>query len=110
MYGYPGVSLAKGPSGPQVGTAAVRDRAVTPAVVTLAAGARASAALQIAEAGNYSAATCQPSAASGLRVFAPGDTTALYVAEPNLQGCAATGVDLLTVQPVTSPSGTTGAG
>lgn len=109
LYGYPGVSVVKSPSGPAVGTAAQRDAAATPAVVTIAPQGTASAPLQIALAGNYPSARCQPTPASGLSVYPPGSTTALYVALAHLTGCAASGVDILTVQPVATPSGPSGA-
>jgi hypothetical protein len=42
--------------------------------VKLVAGGVAHAWLQVAEAGNYPAATCQPVTAHWLRVYAPGET------------------------------------
>ena len=109
MYGYPGVSLVSGTGHTQIGSAATRSPAVTPSVVTLAPGGRATAQLQVADAGNYPTSRCSPAPASGLLVYAPGDKTALYVGGNNLTACAAAGVSILSVQAVAAASGAAGA-
>jgi Protein of unknown function (DUF4232) len=75
--------------------------------VQLAAGGAAHAWLQVAEAGNYPAATCQPVTAHWLRVYAPGQTQALYVSHA-FDACASASAPLLTVMPVRSGQGVQG--
>jgi hypothetical protein len=79
LFGYPGVSFVSGPSGSQIGEPASRNPAVTAATVTLAPGAVAHVTLQVVDALNYSKSACQPVTAHWLRVFPPGQFTALYV-------------------------------
>jgi len=92
LYGYPGVSAYRGALR-QVGPAASR---ITErrAVVTLAPGATAHAALRITDTG----AVCGRSgvSADGLRVYAPGQRTARTISAPLIvcahQGTLAVGV------------------
>ncbi len=79
LYGYPGVSFVSGPSGSQIGAAATRNPAVTPATVTLAPGAAAHVTIRVVDALNYSKSACKPVTANWLKVFPPGQFTALYV-------------------------------
>jgi hypothetical protein len=79
LFGYPGVSFVTGPSGSQIGEPASRNPAVTPATVTLAPGAVGHVTLQVVDALNYSKSACQPVTGHWLRVFPPGQYTALYV-------------------------------
>ncbi|HUY52834.1 MAG TPA: DUF4232 domain-containing protein [Streptosporangiaceae bacterium] len=79
LFGYPGVSFVTGPAGSQIGDPASRNPAVTAATVTLAPGAVAHATLQVVDALNYSKSDCAPVTAHWLRVFPPGQFTALYV-------------------------------
>src|SRR5438876_4223381 len=81
LYGYPGMSFvtAGDGSGSQIGAAAQENPSFGKVPVQLAAGGAAHAWLQVAEAGNYPSATCQPVKAHWLRVYAPGETQALYV-------------------------------
>src|SRR5436853_495962 len=81
LYGYPGMSFvtAGDGSGSQIGAAAQENPSFGKVPVQLAAGGAAHAWLQVAEAGNYPATTCQPVTAHWLRVYAPGETQALYV-------------------------------
>jgi hypothetical protein len=72
-----------------------------------AAGGVAHAWLQVAEAGNYPAATCQPVTAHWLRVYAPGETQALYVSHA-FDACSSDSAPLLTVMPVRSGQGVQG--
>src|SRR3954471_4486034 len=100
LDGYPGVSFVAPSSGKQVGAAASRNPQHAAALVTLAPGATASALLQIANEANYPAAACQPTDVSGLRVYPPGATTALYVAFRSVQKACSTNVNQLSVQAV----------
>jgi len=79
LYGYPGVSFATGPSGSQIGEPASRNPAVAPATVILAPGGTAHVTIQVVDALNYSKSDCQPVTAHWLKVFPPGQFTALYV-------------------------------
>ncbi len=79
LFGYPGVSWVTSPSGSQIGRPATRNPAVTPAAVVLAPGQTAHVTLQVVDALNYSKSTCQPVTAHWLKIFPPGQFTALYV-------------------------------
>src|SRR3954447_11021190 len=100
LDGYPGVSFVAPSSGKQVGAAASRNPQHPAALVTLAPGATASALLQIANEANYPASTCQPTDVSGLRVYPPGATTALYVAFKSPQKACSSNVNQLSVQAI----------
>jgi hypothetical protein len=88
LDGYPGASFVASPSGNPIGSPADRNPGVTPAPVTLAPGATAHATLQVVDAQNYSAATCDPVTAHWLRIYPPGQTTAVEVSFTTLV-CAA---------------------
>ena len=109
LYGYPGVSFVTADSGAgrQIGAAAQENPGLPKVAVRLAAGGVAHAWLQVAEAGNYPAATCQPVTAHWLRVFAPGETEALYVNHA-FNACSSASAPLLTVMPVRSGQGVQG--
>jgi hypothetical protein len=79
LLGYPGVSLVSGPSHVQIGLAAKRSATVPVRRVTLARGATAHAVLQIVDALNYPAATCQPAKATDVRVYPPNQTAPALV-------------------------------
>ncbi|HXO25603.1 MAG TPA: DUF4232 domain-containing protein [Streptosporangiaceae bacterium] len=109
LYGYPGLSLvtADGSAGRQIGAAAQRDPGFGKVSVRLPAKGVAHAWLQIAEAGNYPASACRPTAAHWLRVFPPGDTAARYVSV-SFSACASASTPLLTIMPVRSGPGVQG--
>ena len=109
LYGYPGMSFvtAGNGSGSQIGAAAQQNPSFGKVPVKLAAGAVAHAWLQVAEAGNYPAATCQPVTVHWLRVYAPGETQALYVSHA-FDACSSDSAPLLTVMPVRSGQGIQG--
>jgi hypothetical protein len=109
LYGYPGVSFVTADSGAgrQIGAAAQENPGLPKVAVRLAADGVAHAWLQVAEAGNYPAATCQPVTAHWLRVFAPGETEALYVNHA-FNACSSASAPLLTVMPVRSGQGVQG--
>ena len=113
LFGYPGVSFVTGPSGSQIGEPASRNPAVTPTTVTLAPGAVAHVTLQVVDALNYSKSACQPVTAHWLRVFPPGQFTALYVKFSALTCSAKLPVKLgtpLTVDAVKGGEGKPGQG
>lgn len=98
LYGYPGVSIGTGGPYHQVGFAAVENPSPPRELVTLSPGAVASAVLQVAEAGNYSASQCRPERTSEMKVYPPNQTQALYTPF-SATGCAGS-VRLLTVSVV----------
>ncbi|QSE93809.1 DUF4232 domain-containing protein [Rhodococcus pseudokoreensis] len=98
LHGYPGVSYVAAPDGPQVGAAAERDGG-TETPVTVAPGARATAAVRATVVQNYPADTCGPTPVAGFRVYPPNDTGSVFLPYPTT-GCAQTGVKQLSVQPV----------
>jgi hypothetical protein len=101
LFGYPGVSLTGGSPPAQIGAAADRDHTKTATQVTLAAGATASAVVQVVQAGNYSASSCDPQPASAMLVYPP-DQTASVSLPYTATGCASTSVVILRVSPVTA--------
>jgi Protein of unknown function (DUF4232) len=109
LYGYPGMSFvtSAGSGAAQIGAAAQRDAGVGTSSVRLSAGGAAHAWLQVGQAGNYPASTCQPAAAHWLRVFPPGDTVASYV-DVSFSACSSASTPLLTVMPARSGSGVRG--
>jgi hypothetical protein len=109
LYGYPGMSFvtAGDGTGSQIGAAAQQNPSFGKVPVRLAAGGAAHAWLQVTEAGNYPSATCQPVTAHWLRVYAPGETRALYVSHA-FDACSSNSAPLLTVMPVRSGQGVQG--
>jgi hypothetical protein len=109
MFGYPGVSFVTGDSGAgqQIGAAAQENPTYAKQPVRLAAGGVAHAWLQVTEAGNYPSSTCEPVTAHWLRVFAPGNTAALYVSH-SFDACSSANAPLLTVMPVRGGQGVQG--
>jgi hypothetical protein len=88
LFGYPGVSWVSGPSGSQIGQPATRNPVISPATVVLAPGQTAHVTIQVVDAGNYDKSTCQPVTAHWLKIFPPGQFTALYV-KFSAQTCSA---------------------
>jgi hypothetical protein len=103
LYGYPGVSFVT-TSGSQVGTPATENPVYPRQLVTLAAGATAHADLGIGVAQNYPASTCSPVAVSTLKVYPPGQTSALLI-PVTATACANMSVQILSVQTVQPGSG-----
>jgi hypothetical protein len=97
LFGYPGVS-ATDLAGTQLGSAAARIGA-TPATVTLANGATATALVGIVEAGVFPPAQCGPVTAAGLRVYPPGQTQSKRIPFP-FAACSKTGPEYLKIMPV----------
>jgi hypothetical protein len=110
LYGYPGMSFvtAADGTGRQIGAPAQQNPGFGKVAVRLAAGGQAHAWLQVTQAGNYPSATCQPVTAHGLRVYAPGETEALYVNQ-SFSACSSASVQLLTVMPVRPGQGVRGS-
>ncbi len=79
LFGYPGVSFVTGPSGSQIGQPASRNPAVAPRTVILTPGGTAHVTVQVVDALNYSKSDCKPVTAHWLKVFPPGQFTALYI-------------------------------
>jgi len=88
LFGYPGVSWVSGPSGSQIGQPATRNPVIKPSTVVLAPGQTAHVTIQVVDAGNYDKSTCQPVTAHWLKIFPPGQFTALYV-KFSAQTCSA---------------------
>jgi len=107
LAGYPGVSGVNS-SGAQLGSAAGRNATIPASTVTLASGATATSTLQITDVGNFTASTCSPTTAAGLRVFAPGQTASTRITFA-FQACAKSGPVYLHVTPV-ALSGSSGGG
>ena len=108
LAGYPGVSGVNA-SGGQLGSAAGRNATTAANTVTLASGASATATLQVTEVGNFTASTCQPTTAAGLRVFAPNQTVSTRIAF-SFGACAKAGPVYLHVTPVVLAGSSGGSG
>ena len=110
LYGYPGMSFvtAADSTGRQIGAPAQQNSSYGKLKVQLAAGGVAHAWLQVTQAGNYPSAQCQPVTAHALRVYAPGETEALYVNQ-SFSACSSAKVQLLTVMPVRPGQGVRGS-
>lgn len=78
MFGYPGVSWVTGMRGSQIGDAAARTTGYPSVTATLAPNGTAHAWLQIADAGNFPAASCHPVTAHWLRIYPPDQYSSLY--------------------------------
>jgi hypothetical protein len=103
LYGYPGVSLVTA-AGIQIGAAATEDPTYPRLMVTLTPGRTVHAELRITHAENYPPSTCDPAQADQLRIFPPGQTSALYLGMTAM-GCSNTSVQILSVQTVQPGSG-----
>jgi hypothetical protein len=110
LYGYPGMSFVTSAdrAGRQIGAPAQQNPGFGKVAVRLPAGGQAHAWLQVTQAGNYPSATCQPVTAHWLRVYAPGETAALYVNQ-SFSACSSASVQLLTVMPVRPGQGVRGS-
>ena len=99
-----GVSFAStGASGGQIGAAAKENPSPPRKLITLAPRAVANALLQIAEAGNPPATTCQPVTAHSLVIYPPNQTTPIYLAYKS--AACVKPVPILTVSVVQPGSG-----
>jgi hypothetical protein len=101
LTGYPGVSFVGNGNGTQLGAAATREAAgISVTTLSVAPGASAHAQLNITNAGNYDAATCNPKTADGLRVYPPNETHSLFVAATSYTACQKTSVVVIQVRPL----------
>ena len=105
IFGFPGVSLTNS-SGAQIGAAATRNPSKPPALITLAPGAKANATLGVANAENYPASACKPTAAAKLKVYPPNQTQAVELPF-TATGCAVSSTRQLSVTTVTAGAGQT---
>jgi len=98
LAGFPGVS-AIGLSGAQVGLPAARSDLPTVPVIDLAPDRTATSFLQLTDTGNFPGAQCRQVMAAGLRVYAPGATTAKTIAYP-FEACSLAKDTFLHVRPM----------
>jgi hypothetical protein len=108
LEGYPGVSGVS-ITQHQLGSAASRNNIYPTKVITLtSAGAGLSSAtssntalvtIGIVDAGNYSASTCKPVTAAGLKVYPPSQTASKFVPFP-FSACSKAGALYLTTSAV----------
>lgn len=103
LQGYPGVSLVSAPSnaGSQVGADAKRVPRYPVRPLTIGPGQTANAKLGVAEAGNFTAASCNPVTAHYLKVFPPDQTVAGYL-DFTTQTCASTSQPTMTITAITA--------
>jgi hypothetical protein len=93
IAGFPGVSYVAGPNGTQVGAAAVRTGPMGPRVV-LGPAQVASTVIHSVDVGVFDANVCKPTPVRGYRIYAPGDTAAMFIPLGNgTEGCAGTSPD-----------------
>jgi len=92
LRGYPGVS-AVNLSGAQLGKAASRDPAGTHRLVTLGRAVTAKAVVRITTVQNFPHSACRPTAAAGLRVYPPNQTSSKVVPFP-FSACSGSSVFL----------------
>lgn len=99
LEGFPGVSAING-AGQQIGQPAARTQQ-SPSVVVLQPGQSGTALLRVAQAENFDPGTCgTPTAATGFRIYPPGQTAALTAAAP-LTVCPGAAVQMQ-INPITS--------
>ena len=93
LQGYPKITAVT-LAGKPLGLAATHESSGAAKAIQLAPGAAAKVQVRVTEAGNYSPSECHPTAAGGLAVTPPGQSTARIVPLP-FEGCAALGQSLL---------------
>ncbi len=103
LQGWPGVSFVGDGNGTQLGKAADFDRSTPHPTVTLQPGGTASAPLRITNAQNYPDSDCSPKKADGFRVYPPGSTESLFIADSDVTACTSTSISLLTVGALVTP-------
>ncbi len=79
LYGFPGVSLAAGTPVTDVGQPSSENPTTARELVTLAPGGYANATLQIENAANFPASTCNPAATTWMAVIPPNQVVPLYI-------------------------------
>jgi hypothetical protein len=97
LTGYPGVSAVTS-SGKQIGNSASRVNSKF-RTVTLAPGKQQSASIGIVDTGNFSAATCAPVTAAGLKIIPPNQSQSVTL-KKKFSTCSSTTTTSLTVRPI----------
>ena len=97
LRGYPGVSAVTS-SGKQIGNSASRITS-TFTTVTLAPGKQRSALVGVVDTGNFSAASCKPVTAAGLRIIPPNQSRSVTL-KKKFSTCSSTATTSLRVAPV----------
>jgi hypothetical protein len=97
LSGYPGVSAVTS-SGKQIGNPAARVNSKF-RTVTLAPGKQQSASVGIVDTGNFSAATCKPVTAAGLRIIPPNQSQSVTL-KKKFSTCSSTATTSLQVRPI----------
>ena len=103
LYGYPGVSLVSAPPYTQIGLAAKRSRTAPVKLIVLTSGTSANAVLQVVDALNFPASTCNPTKAAFLRIYPPNQTVPVYL--PNTSQTCAQPVQTLFIAAVQAGTG-----
>ena len=103
LYGFPGVSLTDS-AGTQIGAAATRNPSTAATLIRLAPGAKANAALGVANAENYPTSVCKPTTAAQLKVYPPNQTQTTELPF-DVNGCTVAGTHQLSVTAVAAGAG-----
>jgi hypothetical protein len=97
LTGYPGVSAVTS-SGKQIGNSASRSGAKF-RTVTVAPGKQQSASVGIVDTGNFSASSCKPVTAAGLRIIPPNQSQSVTI-KKKFSTCSSTASTSLQVRPI----------
>ncbi len=102
LRGYPGVSAVTGPasSASQIGSGAQRAATGPAAPQLLKPGRTTQATLRFARTGNFVSPQCHHVTVMFLRIFPPGDPTAVYAGGLEEQVCAQTALPTMTITTV----------
>lgn len=87
LAGFPGVSYVTGGDGTQLGGSAEWEGPEGD-VVTVAPGDSTSVTVREVNVHFFDPQDCEPAEADGLRVYLPGETSALYTPQDHAEGCA----------------------
>jgi len=96
LQGWPGVSLVGDSNGTQLGAAATLDRTTPHPTLNIQPGGKVQAPIDYTDAAAYAPSECNQKTADGLRVYPPGSTASLFIAE-KWDACTSTQHDLLKV-------------
>jgi len=97
LRGYPGVAFVAPDTGRQVGSAARHDPQHPVTTILIAPASSASALFGIATYQNYPPKQCLSHPVSGLRIYPPGNTAAVYVPFTTASAACSTQVEQLNV-------------
>jgi hypothetical protein len=97
LRGYPGVSAVTS-SGQQIGNSASRINSKF-RTVTLAPGKQQSASIGIVDTGNFSATSCKPVTAAGLKIIPPNQSQSVTL-KKTFSTCSSTATTSLQVRPI----------